>query len=121
WLDEAEIAPSGFTAELPARGLAVHPVPAVKPDGPLDFIATLAALDAILPEDRILVVDAGRFMVKTLEYIGVSAPRRMVHTANIGSIGLGMAYAIGAGAADPGRQVVLFVGDGGFMLGGLAE
>lgn len=122
WLDEAEIAPSGFTLELP-KGLATHPAGKAQAaeDGRLDFVDALTALNAMLPEDRILAVDAGRFMIKTLEHIDVTAPRRMVHTASFGSIGLGMAYAIGAGAADPQRPVVLFVGDGGFMLGGLTE
>jgi thiamine pyrophosphate-dependent acetolactate synthase large subunit-like protein len=32
-----------------------------------------------------------------------------------------MAYAIGAAVAAPGRPVLLVTGDGGFMLGGLAE
>ena len=33
-----------------------------------------------------------------------------------GSIGLGLGAAIGAAAAHPGRPVVLFCGDGGFMM-----
>jgi thiamine pyrophosphate-dependent acetolactate synthase large subunit-like protein len=121
WLDEAEIPPSGFTGELPPERLAAHPAPARWTGEGLDFIETLSALNGILPPERILTVDAGRYMVKTLERIEVSAPRRYVHTASFGSIGLGMAYAIGASAAEPELPVVLFVGDGGFMLGGLAE
>lgn len=121
WLDEAEIPPSGFTRELPAQGLAAHPAPARAPAEGLDFIETLAALDGMLPPERIVTVDAGRYIVKTLERIEVAEPRRMVHTASFGSIGLGMAYAVGAGAAEPDLPVVLFIGDGGFMLGGLSE
>ena len=121
WLDEAEIPPSGFTGELPAQGLAAHPAPARWMGEGLDFLETLAALDEMLPPERILTVDGGRYMVKSLERIGVAEPRRMVHTASFGSIGLGMAYAIGAGAAEPDLPVVLFIGDGGFMLGGLTE
>lgn len=123
WLDEAEIAPSGFTLELPAHGLTDRPIPGKPSDSAegLHFVEALATLNRMLPRDRVLTVDAGRFMIKTLEYIEVLSPRDMVHTASFGSIGLGMPYAIGAGAADPSRTVVLLVGDGGFMLGGLTE
>jgi thiamine pyrophosphate-dependent acetolactate synthase large subunit-like protein len=42
-------------------------------------------------------------------------------TANFGSIGLGLQEAIGASLAAPDRPVVLFTGDGGFMMGGINE
>jgi len=48
-------------------------------------------------------------------------PQSFVVTANFGSIGLGLQEAIGAGVAAPDRPVVLFTGDGGFMMGGLNE
>jgi thiamine pyrophosphate-dependent acetolactate synthase large subunit-like protein len=44
-----------------------------------------------------------------------------VHTVNYGSIGLGMGNAVGASFGRPGKPVLLVTGDGGFMLGGLAE
>ena len=50
-----------------------------------------------------------------------TGPRSFVNTANFGSIGLGMPEAIGAAIAAPDRPVVLFSGDGGFMMGGLTE
>jgi thiamine pyrophosphate-dependent acetolactate synthase large subunit-like protein len=123
WLDEAEIAPSGFRNELASQDPPAHPPASPRPADAdkLDFVETLVRLNEILPADRILVVDAGRFMVKTLQQIDVPSPRHMVHTANFGSIGLGIGYAIGAAVAEPQRPVALFVGDGGFMLGGLSE
>ena len=42
-------------------------------------------------------------------------------TANFGAIGQGLQQAIGAGVAAPDRPVVLFTGDGGFMMGGINE
>src|SRR5262249_34911177 len=51
----------------------------------------------------------------------VPEPRAYVHTVNFGSIGLGMGNAVGAALGVPGRPVLLVTGDGGFMLGGLAE
>ena len=53
----------------------------------------------------------------------VSAPNAesFIATTNFGSIGLGLQVAIGAGFAVEDRTVVLFTGDGGFMMGGINE
>ena len=53
--------------------------------------------------------------------VAVQKPRDFVDTTNFGSIGLGLQAAIGACVAAPERTVTLFTGDGGFMMGGLAE
>ncbi|MBO6716720.1 MAG: thiamine pyrophosphate-binding protein [Rhizobiaceae bacterium] len=120
WLDEAEIAPSGFRGELPTDGIADYPE--AQPGGEhLDYIDMLSRLNDLLPSDRVFVTDAGRHMVKAMQYLEVEHPRFYVQTASFGSIGLGIAQAIGAAAAEPDRPVVLTTGDGGFMLGGLTE
>lgn len=122
WLDEAEIAPSGFTNELQPGSMAAYPAsPDALAEGRLDYVDTLIRLNEILPKDRVLVTDAGRHMVKAMQYLETEHPRLYVQTASFGSIGLGMAQAIGAAAAEPTRPVVLTIGDGGFMLGGLTE
>ncbi|MCU1501613.1 MAG: hypothetical protein JWM12_967, partial [Ilumatobacteraceae bacterium] len=76
--------------------------------------------DGSLPQARSLTVDAGRFMNYALT-VAVLEPTALVTTHGFGSIGLGTAAAIGAGAARPDRPAVALVGDGGFMMGGLAE
>lgn len=120
WLDEAEIPASGFRGELPTKGLSSYPAAQPASDR-LDYIDMLSRLNDMLPSDRVFVTDAGRHMVKAMQYIEVEHPRLYVQTASFGSIGLGMAQAIGVAAAEPGRPVVLTTGDGGFMLGGLTE
>lgn len=122
WLDEAEIPASGFRAEIAPRGLADMPAPAPNPANPgLDYIAVLDRLEAMLPANRVLVTDAGRHMVRALQHLQVERPNLYVQTASFGAIGLGIAQAVGAAAAEPGRPVVCTTGDGGFMLGGLTE
>jgi acetolactate synthase I/II/III large subunit len=123
WLNEADIPSSGFTRTLPARGLDRLSVsdPAKMRDGVVDFLPTLARLENILPGDRTLVTDAGRWMVKSYGILTAPGPRDHVTSASFGSIGLGMGSAIGAAAARPDRPAVLFCGDGGFMLGNLTE
>ena len=123
WLDLAEIPPSGFTHELDTSVLTAHPVPVRErqASGSVNFIRALQMLEEALPKNRILVTDGGRFMTEVWCRISVPDPRSFVVTANFGSIGLGLAEAIGAGIAEPERPVVLFTGDGGFMMGGINE
>lgn len=122
WLDEAEIPASGFTQELTGKELTHHPVQAEKTAlGYVNYVRSLNRLDAALPQDRVLVTDGGRFMTEVWCRISTPNPRSFVATVNFGSIGLGLPEAIGASVAAPDRPVVVFCGDGGFMMGGINE
>ncbi len=123
WIEAAEIPASGFTGELPAQGLDIPPAGAATRHRPgtVDFLPALTRLEALLPADRVLVTDAGRWMVRSYATLTAPQPRDHVTSASFGSIGLGMASAIGAAAVNPGRTTVMFCGDGGFMLGNITE
>ncbi|WP_422019385.1 thiamine pyrophosphate-binding protein [Roseibium sp.] len=122
WLNEAEIPASGFTRELDTASLTAHPVDKkTTADGFVNYVGALERFEAALPKDRILVTDGGRFMTEVWCRISAPDPKSFVNTANFGSIGLGLQEAIGAGVAAPDRPVVLFTGDGGFMMGGINE
>lgn len=123
WLDEAEIPGTGFTNELDMAVLTRHPPG--KPDsakpGYVDFVHALERLEPALPANRMLTTDGGRFMTEVWCRISAPDPKSFIATTNFGSIGLGLQVAIGAGFAAQGRPVVLFSGDGGFMMGGINE
>ncbi len=123
WLDEAEVAPSGFTAELDMKILTTHPQGDRDKSAPgyINFEYALDRLERALPKERFLTTDGGRFMTEV--WCRVSAPNAesFIATTNFGSIGLGLQVAIGAGFAIQDRPVVLFTGDGGFMMGGINE
>jgi acetolactate synthase-1/2/3 large subunit len=122
WLEEAEIGPSGFREEIEPRGLTAMPAPKPHPANTgVDYVEVLSRFDAMLPSNRVLVTDAGRHMIKAMQHLQVEHPSLYVQTASFGSIGLGIAQAVGAAAAQPSRPVVCTTGDGGFMLGGLTE
>ena len=125
WLDEAEVAPSGWcNAELSERIAAAGPVletPLDYGDGSVNFARALLHLEGALPPDRIVVTDGGRFMLQTWPLIRACPGRSFLAPVNFGSIGLGLSHAVGASYAGGGRPVVLVTGDGGFMNGGLAE
>lgn len=113
--------PSGFSQSL-GGDLAKYVQTTPKAgSGYVNYSHTLEIFERALPQDRIFTTDGGRFMTDAWCRISAPDPRSFIATANFGSIGLGMQTAIGAAAADRNRPVVLFTGDGGFMMGGLAE
>ncbi len=124
WLDEAEIPPSGFASEELAEQIASFSdadFADVSTDETVDIRTALLRVEKAFPEDRTLVFDGGRFVMNSFTMLHVPNPRAYVHTLNYGSIGLGMGNAVGASLGAPGRPVLLISGDGGFMLGGLAD
>ena len=123
WLDEAEIPPSGFTQELDGASLTAHPPPGAKnsKEGTVNFVAALDRLEEVLPKNKILTTDGGRFMTEVWCRISAPDAQSFIATTNFGSIGIGLQHAIGAGFAVPDRPIVLFTGDGGFMMGGINE
>ena len=122
WLDQAEIPGSGFSLELQPDTLTRHPVEGGKTaPGCVNFVAALERLNEALPQNRLLVTDGGRFMTEVWCRVAVPDPKSFLAPVYFGSIGLGLQQAIGAGLARPDRTVVLFTGDGGFMMGGINE
>jgi acetolactate synthase I/II/III large subunit len=83
----------------------------------LDVRTAIVELDRLLPADRAVVTDCGRFMRSPWKYLHVANAGSFQHTVNFGSIGLGLATAIGAAVARPDRLTVAVAGDGGAMMG----
>ena len=124
WLDEADAKPTGFASDELAERLAAGPDDAYTDRSTgqtVDIRTALRMIDQAFPADRTVVLDGGRFIRHTFTALRVPEPSAFVHTLNFGAIGLGMANAVGAYFGAPGRPVVMVAGDGGFMLGGLAE
>lgn len=127
--DAAELARALHEA-LPAERRAAWNVPAIAEiarrddgdelaaDGRLDPRSAMRRLDALLPEDRVVVQDGGHFIGWAPTYLRVSSPDRllMVGTA-FQTIGLGLPSAVGAGRARPDSTIVLCSGDGGALMG----
>lgn len=86
-------------------------------DRTLDMRTAAIALQEMLPADKVLVSDTGRFVLPTWRYLHVQDSDTFIHTLSWSSIGLGIATAIGAAFASPERPTVALVGDGGAMMG----
>lgn len=124
WLEDADHQPSSFrSADLVASLAAFDPASSyddLSRPGAVDPRTFTLKMDDILPDDRTVVVDAGRFMLNALT-LRVPDPLSLITSHGFGAIGLGASNAIGVAVARPSRPTVLCVGDGGFMMGGLAE
>ncbi len=82
----------------------------------LDPRIVAQTLDEILPPERAVILDSGRFMTSPGRFVRVAGPDSFRITSEGGSIGVGFAIALGAAAARPDRTTVLFIGDAGMML-----
>ncbi len=82
----------------------------------LDVRTAAIAVNALLPAQRTVVADVGRYIRGSLTYLPVPGPRNFVGMGAFGSIGLGLAGAIGASVGAPDELTVLVVGDGGLMM-----
>lgn len=79
----------------------------------------VAELRRALPADAILFVDIGNVMAWALHYYTVREPGGFFINMGFGSMGHGVAAAIGGKLAAPGRPVVALVGDAAFAMNGL--
>lgn len=81
------------------------------------FGAVVTALNDIIADDAIICVDAGNFSGWVQKHLSFHGQRRMVSTIS-GSMGSSVPASVAASLRFPQRQVVVFVGDGGFMMTG---
>lgn len=86
-------------------------------DGLIDPRTLSIGLDALLPDERVLAVDSGNFMGYPSMFLSVPDENGMCFTQAFQSIGLGLATAIGAALAQPGRLPIAALGDGGALMG----
>lgn len=69
-----------------------------------------------LGDKAIGVTDVGQNQMFGSRYFRFTQPRSLLTSGGLGTMGFGLPAAIGAKMGCPERQVVLFVGDGGFQM-----
>jgi thiamine pyrophosphate-dependent acetolactate synthase large subunit-like protein len=82
----------------------------------IDPRALSKAVDALLPEDRVVASDSGHFCGWVPRYLRVPNARASCLSHSFQSVGLGLPSAIGLAIANPGKLAVLGTGDGGFLM-----
>jgi len=82
----------------------------VKPQYVIESVAELA------DEDAIIGVDVGQHQMWAAQFYNFRYPRTWLSSSGLGTMGYGFPAALGAQMAFPERQVIAFVGDGGFQM-----
>ncbi|KXT73883.1 Acetolactate synthase large subunit [Streptococcus sp. DD10] len=82
----------------------------VQPQAVIERIGELTSGEAIV------VTDVGQHQMWTAQYYPYRNERQLVTSGGLGTMGFGVPAAIGAKIANPDKEVILFVGDGGFQM-----
>jgi len=119
WLSMAEIEPTGFRSSITQ---AVEPAFHPTAPGTVDLNRAIIQLNELLPDDRAVVMDGGRFAFEVIKRFDARGLGRWACSIEgLGVVGSGLPTALGLALAQDDVPTIAIVGDGGFMLGGLAE
>lgn len=82
----------------------------IKPQHAIETIGKITNGDAIV------VTDVGQHQMWAAQFYPYKYERQIITSGGLGTMGFGIPAAIGAKLANPDKEVVLFVGDGGFQM-----
>ena len=78
--------------------------------------AVIERVGELTKGDAVVVTDVGQHQMWTAQYYPYKNERQLVTSGGLGTMGFGIPAAIGAKLANPDKEVILFVGDGGFQM-----
>jgi len=76
----------------------------------------MATVSELASDDAILTCDSGTIATWAARHWTIRGDRQFYLSGNLATMAPGLPYAIGIQHAFPGRQVIAFVGDGGFAM-----
>ena len=113
--------PEGKNLMRAARAASAFDVPSFPLDDgyPIAPHRAIADLEQAAGPDARFISDIGEHMLFALHYLTARTPSAFHIQLNLGSMGSGIAGAIGLAVADPDRRVVCICGDGGMQMMGM--
>jgi acetolactate synthase-1/2/3 large subunit len=91
--------------------------PETKPEkGELRMGEVVSLISELTKGDAIIVTDVGQNQMYAARYFKFKFPNSLVTSGGMGTMGFGLPAGIGAKIGRPDKQVVTFVGDGGFQM-----
>ena len=82
----------------------------IKPQHAIETIGKITNGEAIV------VTDVGQHQMWTAQFYPFKKERQIITSGGLGTMGFGIPAAVGAKLANPDKEVILFVGDGGFQM-----
>jgi thiamine pyrophosphate-dependent acetolactate synthase large subunit-like protein len=76
----------------------------------------VSVLDDLAADDAILTCDSGTIATWAARHFTIRGDRRFYLSGNLATMAPGLPYAIAMQHAFPGRQVIAYLGDGGFAM-----
>ena len=76
----------------------------------------IVTIGKITKGDAIVVTDVGQHQMWAAQFYPYKNARQLITSGGLGTMGFGIPAAIGAKLANPDKEVILFVGDGGFQM-----
>jgi acetolactate synthase-1/2/3 large subunit len=103
-----------WTQSLRALREAGREIPAYEG---LNIGRVMRELEELAAPDAMFTCDAGNFATWPARFINFKEDQRFIGPTN-GAMGYGVPAGVGAAIAFPGRQAIVFVGDGGMLMTG---
>ena len=85
-------------------------------DGEIRMGEVVNLVSELTKGDAIIVTDVGQNQMSAARYYRFTEPRSLVTSGGMGTMGFGLPAAVGAKIGKPDKQVIAFIGDGGFQM-----
>ena len=91
--------------------------PETKPEkGELKMGEVISRISEMTKGEAIIVTDVGQNQMHAARYYKFNHPNSFVTSGGMGTMGFGLPAGLGAKIARPDKEVITFVGDGGFQM-----
>lgn len=105
WLNHIELCKQKFKIVFPIDKTQI-----INPCELIQYVSKQVASNAIV------TIDVGQHQMWAALFFELKCKQRMLISGGMGSMGFALPAAIGAAFAEPERQIIVIVGDGGFQL-----